>query len=347
MGHKEKFFVTGRIAVLDQLRAIAVICVLISHFSIAINSKFIAIQNNSINIGLIGVLIFFCVSGYVIPWSMNTRDGLTSIFGFWIRRVFRLYPIYIVMSILGWFFLSDNWYVSKIYSEMMSGPIVYWGGALSMMSHFLGQNTVFQGLEWTLAYEMLFYLACTVFLLLRRWLANVISLFVLVLTVSFISIGFDLYDANSNIQKILYFYLFFLSGLTCFLFKRNVLSHRFFTLLSFVLIATMFCRVLIWYKYWGVSYLTFSFIPAIFIFYSFILERIIVSSKLMPLIGVVSYSIYLMHIFVPHSIPLTDFPPVIRFLVWTIITVAIASISYKLIELPAIKMSRRIVYKKY
>lgn len=138
MGHKEKFFVTGRIAVLDQLRAIAVICVLISHFSIAINSKFIAIQNNSINIGLIGVLIFFCVSGYVIPWSMNTRDGLTSIFGFWIRRVFRLYPIYIVMSILGWFFLSDNWYVSKIYSEMMSGPIVYWGGGTEHDESFFG-----------------------------------------------------------------------------------------------------------------------------------------------------------------------------------------------------------------
>ncbi len=50
--------ISNRLEGLDQLRGIAVLCVLLSHFSIAINNGLIDIQNKTINVGTIGVLIF-------------------------------------------------------------------------------------------------------------------------------------------------------------------------------------------------------------------------------------------------------------------------------------------------
>jgi peptidoglycan/LPS O-acetylase OafA/YrhL len=40
-------------------------------------------------LGLYGVFVFFMVSGYIVPASLERRG---SVRGFWVSRVFRLYP---------------------------------------------------------------------------------------------------------------------------------------------------------------------------------------------------------------------------------------------------------------
>ena len=39
------------------------------------------------------MFVFFLVSGYIVPASLE-RKG--SVRGFWVSRVFRLYPLYLV-----------------------------------------------------------------------------------------------------------------------------------------------------------------------------------------------------------------------------------------------------------
>ena len=46
-----------------------------------------------LNLGQYGVFVFFLVSGYIVPASLE-RKG--SIRGFWISRAFRLYPMFLV-----------------------------------------------------------------------------------------------------------------------------------------------------------------------------------------------------------------------------------------------------------
>jgi peptidoglycan/LPS O-acetylase OafA/YrhL len=42
--------------------------------------------------GQYGVFVFFLVSGYIVPASLERRG---SVRGFWVSRVFRLYPLYL------------------------------------------------------------------------------------------------------------------------------------------------------------------------------------------------------------------------------------------------------------
>ena len=44
-----------------------------------------------LNTGLYGVLVFFLVSGYIIPASLERHGRVRT---FWIGRVFRIYPLW-------------------------------------------------------------------------------------------------------------------------------------------------------------------------------------------------------------------------------------------------------------
>jgi peptidoglycan/LPS O-acetylase OafA/YrhL len=337
-----KISTSNRLEGLDQLRGVAVLCVLISHFSIAINNGLIDIQNQTINVGTIGVLIFFCVSGYVIPWSMHVKEGVTSVYGFWVRRVFRLYPIYLIAAFLGMFVLGEGYIISMVKQKMLQDPVGYFLAFFSMTSHLSGRDTIFQGLEWTLAYEMIFYCACTVFLLLRKCLPVVFSLISTVIVVCLAVLLPDVFVKTNIIQKFFFFYLFFLAGLVLYLHNSGFIGGKLFKTLSATLVITMCVRSYLWYSYWGISYLTLAFIPAVYFFYSVLLGKIKIESKFLTLVGVVSYSIYLTHIFIPHNIPLETLPPLFRFIGWLLISVVVASLSYKFIEYPAIRASRKL-----
>lgn len=303
---------SNRLEGLDQLRGIAILCVLLSHFSIAINNNLIEIQNRTINVGTIGVLIFFCVSGYVIPWSMRTKEGITSVHGFWVRRIFRLYPIYLISAFLGIFAFGDGIIIADIKEQILQDPIGYFLAFFSMTSHLTGWKTIFQGLEWTLAYEMVFYCACTIFLVLRKWLPALYSLVSIVVVVCIAVLLPDILVKTNTIQKFFFFYLFFLVGLVLYLYKCGFIDSALFKALSTTLVITMCARSYLWYSYWGINYLTLAFIPAVFCFYSILLGKILIKSRSLVLVGIVSYSIYLTHIFIPHNIPLNTLPPLFR-----------------------------------
>jgi len=331
-----------RLEFLDQLRAAAILFVLVSHFGLAIDGNFGAFENRTINFGSIGVFIFFCVSGYVIPWSMRGRNHgeCVSVRNFWIRRVLRLYPMYIGAALVGMLWLGTPAVKTAIAQAYANAPLAYLTMFATMTTHWRDVPVVFDGLEWTLAYEMVFYVACTVFLVGQRVFRNTSAVIGVVVALCVLTLAPDLLHTNNDVQKFCFMYLFFAFGLLFFLKSTGFISVRLFSVLALLVVATMTARNALWYAYWGVNYMTFAFAPAVLVFYAFASGRVIVVSRAFSLIGTASYSTYLTHIYVPHALPLAALPWLWRFGVWTIVALALSVPLYFYVELPFIKAGR-------
>jgi len=122
----------------------------------------------AIDTGRIGVVLFFIISGFVIPSSLRaigqqtTPDALRV---FLIRRIFRLFPAYwvsvVAAALLGLYLMTP-----------FSAQTVLLN--LTMIQNVFGAQDVI-GLYWTLRLELIFYLACALLFTLGvlqqpRWL---------------------------------------------------------------------------------------------------------------------------------------------------------------------------------
>src|SRR6195256_3710656 len=81
-----------RLAWLDALRGFAALCVVFDHGSTLLLLPVRSYLYHWLNLGQYGVFVFFLVSGYIVPASLERRG---SVRGFWVSRAFRLYPLYL------------------------------------------------------------------------------------------------------------------------------------------------------------------------------------------------------------------------------------------------------------
>ena len=162
-----------RIVFLDCVRGIAASIVVVGHFFELHSQHGIGPQGTSpgpyarwtlenLNLGRVGVAAFFLVSGYVIPLSLERQSQRT----FWIRRFFRLYPVYwiampaylVIAAISGWNSITARTLVLNVL--MVQGVV----GAISLLPP-----------GWTLGIELVFY-AQSAASALRRWLDRAVHL---------------------------------------------------------------------------------------------------------------------------------------------------------------------------
>jgi peptidoglycan/LPS O-acetylase OafA/YrhL len=139
----------ARLAWLDALRGIGAVAVLLEHMLPWLMPE---LRPYWFNLGMYGVFVFFLVSGYIIPVSLEGRGDVRA---FWISRVFRLYPIYLLVVALVlvmalWMPVREQ--VPRDLSAVaahvtMLLDVVHMGGLADTM--------------WTLSYEMVFYLLVT------------------------------------------------------------------------------------------------------------------------------------------------------------------------------------------
>ena len=116
--------------------------------------------------GQYGVFVFFLVSGYIVPASLE-RKG--SVRGFWVSRVFRLYPLYL-FAVSAMIVLWASGIGSL--SGMRSDPVTALFADVFMLQSVLWAPTV-PNVVWSLAYEMVFYLMLTALFLGGRYEAPV------------------------------------------------------------------------------------------------------------------------------------------------------------------------------
>jgi peptidoglycan/LPS O-acetylase OafA/YrhL len=143
-----------RLAWLDALRGIAALAVVFDHLS----QYLLKVPRNHIyhwlDVGEYGVFVFFLISGYIVPASLERKGSVRT---FWVSRLFRLYPLYllvIVLAILLW--LPSM--VSLRGAE--HDPLASVLEQLLMMSNVLAGPNV-PNVVWSLSYEMIFYLLIT------------------------------------------------------------------------------------------------------------------------------------------------------------------------------------------
>ncbi len=146
----------ARLAWLDALRGIAALAVVADHmiYGIAIFRPLRTPLSHTTALGQAGVFLFFLISGYIVPASLERRGDVRA---FWISRVFRLYPVYLaataallLLAWLGWGSLDGA-------ARHPVGAVL---GHLLMLSGVLDSaNAPFT--VWTLSYEMVFYLLVT------------------------------------------------------------------------------------------------------------------------------------------------------------------------------------------
>lgn len=146
------------------MRAIAVLLVVWTHYAEAFanfsgSQLFLDDIQRSTNFGRIGVVVFFAISGFLIPSSLKgeRREGTRR---FIIRRFFRLFPAYWFSLPLGYFAVWWLYDRSLPTSDIIAG--------LSMVQGALGFEHI-MGHYWTLETELFFYAAC----LLLFWIRNI------------------------------------------------------------------------------------------------------------------------------------------------------------------------------
>ncbi|WP_433367729.1 acyltransferase family protein [Actinoplanes sp. CA-142083] len=129
-----------RMAWLDALRAIAALLVVYAHLSHYLLRGARDFSAEWLHAGPAGVMLFFLVSGYIIPASLERHGDQRR---FWIGRAARLYPLYLVVCGL----------VALTVPLTLSGAVAH----LTMLPQLLG-TPLLTPVVWTLSFEMAFYL---------------------------------------------------------------------------------------------------------------------------------------------------------------------------------------------
>jgi peptidoglycan/LPS O-acetylase OafA/YrhL len=179
----------GRIAELDGLRGCACLLVVIGHYfgEVAHGARFLCLE-------WVGVDLFFCLSGFLIGGILLDNRQSPTYFGtFYIRRGFRIFPIYYLAVTLVLLALPR---FSGL-TEPAALPGIYYGYVQNFVMSFTGVEVPHWLMPtWTLCVEEQFYLLLPVILFVtpRRWLAPILVL--LIASASLFRLGLVLMSAN-------------------------------------------------------------------------------------------------------------------------------------------------------
>ena len=221
---------------IDSLRAVAALLVVWLHFAQFLGPVsgpdpwafgFLQAGPRSLDVGRVGVIIFFAISGFVICRSFGgPSEGRER--RFVVRRLCRLYPAYWVSMVAGVLW----WW--------QTGRAVNWqtlAANLTMVPMFFRQEPLI-GVYWTLHVEMIFYVLC---LVLHRtgWLERPATLASVVLALAGLSRLLRIIDRTQTTGPVIGRHLFVL-GLAVMIwgalfrtvydrtggFRRGVRGHR-------------------------------------------------------------------------------------------------------------------------
>ncbi len=346
-----------RYAHVDSMRALAAILVVITHASeyghfaipgARVSGDWAYWWSYWLDFGRIGVVLFFGISGFVIPSSLKPGQHPLS---FWVKRFFRLYPLFWFSIVAA---LAIQWWLPG-----RAFPIRDIFANVTMVPEAFGAEYV-QAVYWTLSVELVFYGLCYV-LFLRKIHENARILTVLAAA---LAILFFLYQ-NANVGP--------LTGVRSFFprlqgeFLGPTLGH-----LSIMLLGAL-CRV--YYQkpdrklvyaitglslFWLVLYpvcglvvlqtaqktdeivrLFFPYPIAVALFLIF-LFGVKVRLPFTVWLGQVSYSLYLLHDVMVYAVGylreklIPGFVPgVLSYIIFcTLVAIAAAALSYRFVEKP-------------
>ncbi len=260
---------------LDYLRGIAAISVCLFHFTDKLD--YLAntdLLKNVFSYGHYGVEVFFIISGFVIPYSMEKGNyTLNKFFIFLKKRFIRIEPPYLMCVLLALFLnyitTLSPFYIGKSF-EVDFEQLFYHIGYLN---DFMGEDWLNQ-VFWTLAIEFQFYL-------LMALLFPIISHSNKLIWISAL-IVFNALSFYFNRNVIFNFSIFFTYGIIMYRYIANKLDQ------TDLLLAGSLSILFLFFRY---SYIEIHVV----IFTVFVVLQPLEPTKFSNFFGNVSYSLYLLH----------------------------------------------------
>lgn len=321
---------------IDGLRAIAVIAVIVFHANLSFLGG-----------GFLGVDVFFVISGYLITHiSLNEiKNNKFSIFYFYEKRIRRLFPLLIFVLfttiIFSYFLLLP--YELKYYFQSLFATVSFSSNILFFLKsgYFDSSNAIKPLLHtWSLSLEEQFYLIFPIVLLIAVRLKKFIIIFGTIGIASFVTFIFPGMVESS--------FKFYMLPSRCWeLILGTLLAYKHFykihlkildnvsDLLGFLMVIFSFAFLDESFKY--SEYVSvFPVIGTLFIINktenSFL--KNILSSKYLVSIGLLSYSLYLLHqpIFVFYRLIIGRPLSALESLYATLLTFIFSFFAFKLIE---------------
>jgi peptidoglycan/LPS O-acetylase OafA/YrhL len=158
---------------LTGIRTLLAFAIILFHFT----PPHMGILYPFIDNGYVFVGVFFLISGYVLTYNYADRAATLVKREFWLARFSRLYPVYLLVLVLSFRMLQDEW-VARSHFEFWQGiiltPLVLQGWSPSVATFW---NTV----SWTLSCEVVLYAAFP-WLIRAPWPKRPLHLVLLLLT---------------------------------------------------------------------------------------------------------------------------------------------------------------------
>jgi peptidoglycan/LPS O-acetylase OafA/YrhL len=138
---------------LDVARGAAALLVVADHGLQQCVPGYLGWSRDHVHVSAAGVLVFFLVSGFVVPMS---REAARSGAAFWVRRLFRLFPVYWLSLALAAAYLAA---AGAVPLGVALSDTATWAANAGMVQNLAGRPHVW-GVYWTLPYEFLIYGVC-------------------------------------------------------------------------------------------------------------------------------------------------------------------------------------------
>ena len=311
----------------------------------------------SVDVGRIGVVIFFAISGFVICRSLN-GNRIEGSKKFIIRRFLRLYPAFWVSIPLG---LFSMWW---LYDKPFGWNII--AANLTMLPELLGEPSAIP-LYWTLETELAFYILCWILFFYRK-LNKPLILFLMTALLTGLFIVLKIYlispEVRSSLKAMPYHLaIMFWGGFFRYWYgdkkalirvaKRNIQLQW----LLYVLTIIVFTPALSAYLQGSInqdSHLLRLGKSYTLGFSMFIIGNLVfkIKNRFMVWIGTISYSLYLLHPVVLYSLfwYLKNKAPywlmtlhLSVYIVFTMIfSMVLSALVYYLVEKPAIDYAHKL-----
>lgn len=301
---------------IDAIRAIASLAVALFH----LGGKSLPI----LNLGWLGVQMFFVLSGFIICWSIPDNFNLARRGKFMLKRILRIEPAYIISLIL---LLFLNTITIKNYKIDWSNVLFH---LFYLNSYF--DKPFLNPVYWTLGIEFQFYVFVALFFPFfnkhwSKWTVLLISCLSIVIPVT-------------NLSLLNFLPLFGL-GMLCYIYLKGLISK-----IDIWIFAIMISIVSYYSLGWvqtsvGLSAFIILFIP-------------IKSNELIKFLAKISFSLYLVHDIIGSRLVVflgTVFPKslLVKGLIFSTgigVSLLSAYVFYLLVEKPFIKYSKRVVYAR-
>ena len=161
---------------LDALRFYAFFLVFIGHVALgfSLSNSWFQVVSKHINLGDVGVLFFFVLSGFLITTLLirERKSGEVNIKAFYIRRIKRIWPVYYVVIFFKYFLVGAAIYLLSLFGLKFDSLS---GDSLSALPWFLlfmaniyisynGFLSPILNVLWSVSVEEQFYLVWPIFL---------------------------------------------------------------------------------------------------------------------------------------------------------------------------------------